>query len=134
MEGDGFFAKMAQKAMGFAFDKAVDVYFGKALGDEVDAGAMQRVDATRLPGFVVMAADAKEGARILSEGLERSLAEASARNQSVWSQKERPWVLLRPSGISLARLERFRDINELEHFVRAGIDLTRASKFGRPFA
>ena len=131
-QSDGFFAKMAQKAAGFAFDKAVDMHFGKALGDEVDAGAMQRVDATKLPGFAVMAADPKEGVRILAEGLERSLADASARNQAVWSQKERPWVLLRPNGISLARMERFRDINELESFVRAGLDLTRAAKFGRP--
>jgi hypothetical protein len=38
---------------------------------------------------------------------------------------------LRPHAVSLARMERYRDVNELEGFVRAGIGLTRAFTFGR---
>ena len=63
-ESEGVIGKLAQKAIGFAFDTAIDMYFGKALGQEVDAGAMRRVETT-LPGFIVMAASKDEGARIL---------------------------------------------------------------------
>lgn len=130
-EGDGFFARLAQKAVGFAFDKAIGVYFGDGPGKEVDAGAMQRV-ATQTPGFVILAADKEEGARILSQGLERALVEAAGDHASVLStEQHRPWILLRPHAISLARMERFRDTAEIERFVRAGIALTRVFKFGR---
>ena len=128
--GDGFFAKLAQKAAGFAFDKAIDIYFGEAPGKEVDAGTMHRVE-TKTPGFVVMAADKDEGARILSQGLEKAIVDASNDKASVLSNDDRPWILLRPTAISLARMEKYRDINELEGFVRAGVGLTRAFKFGR---
>ena len=129
--GDSFFAKMAQKAVGFAFDKAVDVYFGEGPGKEVDAGAMQRVDGERLPGFFVMAADKNEGTRVLEQGLERALLDASNDKTSVMSEDDRPWILLRPTAISLARMESYRDVAELEKFIRAGVALTRAFKFGR---
>jgi len=129
-DGDGFFAKLAQKATGSAFDKAIDVYFGDGPGQEVDAGAMHRVDA-RIPGFVVMAADKSEAARILSQGLERALLEAASDKGSVFAGQNRPWILIRPTAISLARLKRFRDVSEIESFVRAGVTLTRASRFFR---
>jgi hypothetical protein len=132
-EGDGFFAKLAQKAAGFALDKAIDVYFGDAAGKEVDAGTMHRVEA-KTPGFVVMAANKDEGARALQQGLEQALVTAGGDKSSVLSDEKRPWVLLRPHAVSLARTERFRDINEVESFVRAGLALTRTSKFARPFA
>jgi hypothetical protein len=128
--GDGFFAQLAQKAAGFAFDKAIDVYFGDGPGKDVDAGAMQRV-GTSTPGFIVMAADKDEGARILSQGLEKALVEASNDTASVLSDEDRPWVLLRPKGISLARMAPLRDIKDIDGFVHAGVALTRAFKFGR---
>ena len=132
-EGDGFFAKMAQKAAGFAFDKAIDVYFGDEAGRQVDAGAMRRVEAAT-PGFIVMAANRDEGARVLSQGFERAIADASNDKDSVLSEEDRPWILLRPNGVSLARMERYRTIEELDGFVKAGVTLTRAFKFGRPTA
>ena len=132
MAGDGFFAKLAQKAAGFAFDKAIDVYFGEGPGKEVDAGTMHRVE-TKTPGFIVMTADKDEGARILSQGLEKALVDASNDKTSILSNEDRPWVLLLPKGISLARMEHVRDINELDGFIRAGVALTRTSKFARPF-
>jgi hypothetical protein len=130
--GDGFFAKLAQKAAGFAFDKAIDVYFGAEIGTQVDAGKMQRVDGEKVPGFIVMAEDKDEGTRILSQGFEKAIADASKDKASVLSHDDRPWILLRPNGISLARMERYRDINEIDSFVRAGVALTRAFKFSRP--
>lgn len=129
--GDGFFAKLAQKAAGFAFDKALDVYFGAEIGKQVDAGKMHRVDGEKVPGFIVMAEDKDEGARILSQGFEKAIVDASNDKASVLSNNDRPWILLRPNGISLARMERYRDINEIEAFVRAGIALKHAFKFGR---
>lgn len=131
--GDGLFAKLAQKAVGFAFDKAIDAYFGAGPGKEVDAGAMHRIE-TKTPGFVVMAADKDEGARILSQGLEQALIDAANDKASVLSNQDRPWILLRPKAISLARMERIRDINELEGFIRAGVALKHAFKFGRPIS
>jgi hypothetical protein len=128
-DGDGFFAKLAQKAVGFAFDKAIDVYFGDGPGKEVDAGAMHRVDA-RIPGFIVMAVNKDEGARILSQGLEKALVEATNDKGSVLAEANRPWILLRPTSISLARMDRFRSANEIDGFVRAGVGLTQTSRFG----
>ena len=61
-----------------------------------------------------------------------TLLDAAQDKGSVLSNEDRPWVLLRPKAISLARMERFRDINELDSFVRAGVALTRTFKFGRP--
>jgi hypothetical protein len=121
--------KLAQKAAEFAFDKTLDVYFGDA-GKAIDAGAMQRIDA-KVPGFVVMAASKDEGARILSQGLERALLDATNDKDSVLAEENRPWILLRPKDISLARMAQFHNINEVEGFVRAGVALTRASTFGR---
>lgn len=130
LEGDGVLAKMAQKAAGFAFDKAVDVYFGDGPGKEVDAGAMRRADSHKIPGFIVMAIDKSEAARILSDGFERALIDQANQPQSILSGNDRPWILLRPKAISLARQQTFRDVNELEQFVRAGVSLTRAFRFG----
>jgi hypothetical protein len=129
-EGEGFFAKLAQKAAGLAFDKAIDVYFGDGPGQEVDAGAMRRVE-TDTPGFIVMAADKDEGARILSQGLEKALVDAANDTRSVLAHEDRPWILLRPKAVALARMEKFRDIDEIEGFLRAGLALTRVFKFGR---
>jgi hypothetical protein len=129
--GDGFFARLAQKAAGFAFDKAIDVYFGADIGKEVDAGTMQRTDGENIPGFIVMAEDKDEAARVLAQGFEKALVDASNDKASVLSDDDRPWILLRANGISLARMERYRDIAELDGFVRAGVALTRAFKFGR---
>ncbi len=130
---DSILGKLAQKAAGFAFDKALDVYFGDVLGKEVDAGALHRVE-TRLPGFIVMAANQDEGARMLTQGLEQSLTAATHDPNSVFSKDDRPWILFRAKGVSLARTEPFRDADEIDSFVRAGLALTRSSKFARSFA
>jgi hypothetical protein len=129
--GDGFFAQMAQKAVGFVFDKALDVYFGEEAGKQVDAGAMQRVDGDKMPGYVVMAADKDEATRVLAQGLEKSLVDAANDKASVMSEDQRPSVLFRSSAITLARMTAFRDAADIERFTAAGLALSRAFKFGR---
>lgn len=130
-QGEGFIVRLAQKAAGFAFDKALDMYFGEQAGKEVDAGTMHRVDGQRVPGMIIMAADKDEGTRVLAQGLERALLDGTRDQSSALSDEDRPWILLRPHALSLARMETFRDATELERFTRAGISLTRAFKFGR---
>jgi hypothetical protein len=131
--GDGLLVKLAQKAFGFAFDKAIDLYFGDALGKDVDAGAMHRVDS-KAPGFVVMAADKSEGARILASGLEQHLTTAASDPASALAGEQAASILLRPHGISLAKLGELDGVEDVERFTRAGVGLTRSSKFARPFA
>lgn len=131
-QGDGFFARMAQKAVGFALDKAIDVYFGPEIGAEVDAGTLKHVNEPSVPGFIFVAANVDEAKRLLAEGLQRALQDATNSNTNVLADEDRPYVLLRPHGISLARMEEFRDIQEVELFVRSGVGLTRAFRFGRP--
>lgn len=131
-QGDGMFARMAVKAAGFVFDKALDVYFGHEIGAEIDAGDLRRVEQPAVPGFIVMAGNVDEASRILSEGLHRALVDASNDAANVLSETDRPYVLVRPKGISLARMEQFRDVTEIDQFIRAGIGLARAFRFGRP--
>lgn len=135
VEGDaGVVARLAQKAAGMVFDKGLDAYFGKEIGDQIDAAALRRVETPQVPGFILMAKDTLEGTRILNEGLQQALAGATNDRASVLSEANRPWVLLRSQGISLARMERIRQVDELDRFVRAGIGLSRAFRFGRPTA
>jgi hypothetical protein len=131
-QGDGVFARLAQKAAGFAFDKALDVYFGHDAGAEVDAAALKPVNEPSVPGFIFMAGNVDEAKRILAEGLQKALLDATSTASNVLSEPDRPWVMLRPKAISLARMEQIRDVNELDQFVRAGVGLTRAFRFGRP--
>lgn len=130
--GDGFFARMAQKAAGLMFDKAIDVYFGKEIGDQIDAEELRRIENVSVPGFILMAKDLNEASRILTEGLQRALVDATTDKSNVLSEEDRPWVLVRHQGISLARMEQFRDVSELDQFIKAGVALTRSFRFGRP--
>lgn len=128
--GEGFFVQLAQKAAAFALDKSIDVYFGKAPGENIDAGAMHRVDPQGVPGFIVMASDKDEGGRILSQGLQRALLDATTDPSSVLSEDNRPWILIRPNAIVLARMAPQRNAADVERFARAGTGLTRAFRFG----
>jgi hypothetical protein len=129
--GESVFARLAQKAMGFAFDKAIEAHFGKDLCKDIDAAALHRVDSTKIPGYVVMAADKEEGTRVLSQGLEAALTDATNDKTPLIADDNRPWVLLRPNGISLGRMQNIRDLDELDAYIRAGVGLTRAFTFGR---
>lgn len=131
MQGDGFLAQMAQKAAGFAMDQSIDIHFGTDIGAEVDARTLKHVAAAPVPGFILMAGNLDEASRVLSEGLERALEDATQDKGSILSDNDRPYVLFRPGGISIARTHEFRDIKEIERFVHAGMALTRAFRFGR---
>lgn len=129
-QGGGAFAQMAVKAAGYAFDKMVDVYFGRDVGQEVDAAVMQRLDVN-MPGFIVMATDVADGQRFLAGGFERALVEASNSKTSIIGEDDRPWMLMRKQDLTLARMEKLRSADEIEAFIRAGVALTRVSRFGR---
>ena len=130
-QGDGFFARMAQKAAGYALDMGIDIYFGKEIGNEIDASTLKHVESPSVPGYIFMAGNPDEARRILAEGLQQSLTDATNDKNSVLSHEDRPYLLLRPHSISLARMEQIRDVGELEQFVKAGVALTRAFRFGR---
>jgi hypothetical protein len=130
--GDGWAAKLAQKAVGFAFNKSIEAYFGKEAGGEVDAGALRRVKDDSIPGYVVMAGDPDAATRLLFQGLSAALTSAAANSSSILSEKERPWILLSNHGLTLARLERASSAERVERFVRAGVALTRGLTAGRP--
>ena len=130
-QGDSFVARLWVKAAVFAFNKMLDVYFGDQIGKEIDAAALSRVESAAVPGFIVMAGNGDEASRILSEGLKRALVDASSTPGNVLADKHRPYVLVWPQGISLARMQQFRDVAEVERFTHAGVGLTRAFRFGR---
>jgi hypothetical protein len=130
-QGDGFFARMAQKAAGYALDMGIDIYFGKEIGGQIDAHTLKHVEAPSVPGYIFMAGNPDEAKRILAEGLQRSLLDATGDKNNVLSDEDRPYLLLRPHGISLARMEQIRNVEELQQFVKAGVGLTRAFRFGR---
>jgi hypothetical protein len=127
-QGEGFLAQMAAKAAGYAFDLALDVYFGKAIGADVDATLMRRVNVD-MPGFIVMASDVAEGERFLAEGFERAMVDASNGKTSLLADDDRPWVLMRRQDLTLARMEKLRTIEEIGAFIQAGVALTRVARF-----
>jgi hypothetical protein len=128
---DGFFAGLVVKLAGLGYNRMLDAYFGDQIGKEIDAAALRRVESAAVPGFIVMAGNVDEASRILSEGLKRALVDASSTPGHVLADKNRPFVLVWPQGISLARLKQFRDIAEVERFIHAGVGLTRGFRFGR---
>jgi hypothetical protein len=67
----------------------------------------------------------------MAQGFEQALISSSADPASALSDNDRPWILLRPGAISLARTEPLRDAAQLERFIHAGIGLTKAFTFGR---
>ncbi len=130
--GEGWLAALAQKAAGFAFDKSLDAYFGAEIGAQVDATALRRVEGTTVPGFVVMAADPDAAARLLFQRLQGLLGEAVKDRDAALSDEARPWVLLYPHGVALARMDRFSSAQDVERFVRPGVTLARTPDIGAP--
>jgi hypothetical protein len=125
-KGDGWIAQMAQKAAGFALDKAIDTLFGDEAGRAVDARTLHRVESEPVPGFVVMAGDVSEVARLLFQGLRAALADINA-----GAGDELTSVLIYQQGTAIARMHQMESAGELEVLIRRGISLTRASTFGR---
>jgi hypothetical protein len=131
-EGGGWIVTLAQKAVSFAIDKAIDHYFGEEAGREIDAGALQRVKGDSTPGYVVMAADPAAAARLLFQGLSAALTNGSTNSSSVLSDKERPSILLWNKGIVVARMDHASSAEQIERYARAGVTLVRQLSAGRP--
>ena len=130
-QGDGFLATLAQQAATMAYDHALGTYFGDGPTTGLDPAKMHRVDAQRIPGYMVMAEDEGEGARVLSEGIERALIDATSGTSSIVSEDVRPWILITKDAIALARIELHSNDMDVERFAQAGPALTRAFRFGR---
>jgi hypothetical protein len=100
-QSDGFLAQMAQKAAGYAFDMALDVYFGKEIGGQIDATTFKHIDQPAVPGYIFMAADPDEAKRVLSEGLQR--APRCDQRQGQRAVRRRPSVPAAASAKPFAR-------------------------------
>ncbi len=124
-QGDGLVARLAQKAAGFALDLSVSTYFGPDAGNQVDADALKRVEPGAPPGFIVMAADPSEGARLLFGGWTEAMSAQIRDAQSALSDEDRPWVLLLPRRVSLARMSAIRSAADVEPFAHAGAGLVK---------
>jgi hypothetical protein len=73
-----------------------------------------------------------EAGRIVARlAIEAALTGATSDKSSLIANDNRPWVLLRPNGISLGRLQNIRGLDELAAYTRAGVGLTRPFTFGR---
>lgn len=128
-QGDGLLASMAQKVAGFALDKALDVHFGAEAGQRVDARTLQVVDTVEAPGFIVMATDAVQGAFWLQQAGPGAVVDAQVRDATspFADEAHRPWVLWLGPRVYLSRMAPVNAVGELEHLVRAGVALVRAT-------
>jgi hypothetical protein len=126
-KGEGLLAQLAQKAASMAMGAAVNYYFGDEAGKQVDTGTLRPLENAPLPGFVVMAGDPAEASRMLSSGLRDATAELS-RNAHVKSGRTLFSILVLPRRLMLARQADSVTTSDLEHFIRAGVALTRQAR------
>ena len=123
-DGDGMIANLARKAATFAFDKAVDSYFGEEIAGGVDAKQLKPVPGTTVPGYTIMAADTDEAARILFQGLTKALS-ASPPPAVKSEEGKGPWVLLWKGGVAVGKAEVLDSTDELEWMARLGSSVAR---------
>lgn len=124
-EGEGLLATMAQKAAGFALDKALDVHFGEETGRQIDARELRMVEGIALPGFMVMALDANQARFWLDQPAHRQtlLTQVADAASALSNEQDRPWVLLMGRRLALAQPVPVRETADLERLVRAGVAL-----------
>jgi hypothetical protein len=122
--GDSWVAKLAQQAVGFAFDQAVDAYFGDDIGKGVDAKELKPVPGATVPGYTIMAADPDAASHILSQGLTRVLT-ASPLPDVKYQRNKTTWVLLWKGGIAVGRTEVIVSIDDVERLARLGSAVAR---------
>lgn len=120
---DGFLASLAQKAAGFALDKAVDVHFGDEAGTAVDGRQLQAVPDAAVPGFLVMAVDPQQARWLLADGWSRQLG--ALERESGASTREAPSVLVLPRRVFLARQKPLRAVADVQAMVREGLSLVK---------
>jgi hypothetical protein len=126
--GGGMLATMAQKAAGFALDKALDVHFGEQIGRQIDARELRLVEGVEVPGFIVMAADGAQARFWLDQAGHRQtlLAQVADAASAFSNEQDRPWVLLLGRHLTLAQPVPVRSTADLERLVRAGVALAEA--------
>jgi hypothetical protein len=129
-QGDGMLATLAQKAAGFAYAKALSIHFGVEASTEVDASTLHHVTQPPVPGYLPMAADVDEASRVLMDGFARAISVYVSDTTSLLGPDDRPWILVRPRALSLARLDKFHDVRDIERFIHTGIGLAGGFKFG----
>jgi len=123
-QGEGLLANLAVKAAGFAFDKAVDKYFGSEIGDVVDARQLKPVPGTTVPGYKIMAADTEAASRILFQGLSRALTALSP-SELGEDDGKKPWLLLWKDGVAVGRAELMDATDEIDRMARLGSSVAR---------
>ncbi len=125
LEGSvGMLATMAQKAAGFALDKALDAHFGEEAGRQVDARLLKPLEAAGLQGFLVMAVDVPQAVWMLGDGWQKplqTLAQTSGGNAA-----DRPWVLVLPRRVYMARAAPVRTEQDAQAMVNEGLALMAA--------
>lgn len=127
-QGEGLLASMAQKAAGFALDKGLDAHFGEAMGRQVDARELRRVDGVDLPGFMPLSTDIVQARFWLDQPGHRQalLAQVEDTGSALSHEPHRPWVLLAGRQLSLAQPVPVRSTDDVERLVRAGVALAEA--------
>lgn len=127
-EGEGLLAIMAQKAAGFALDKALDAHFGEDAGRQIDARALRMVEGVGLPGFLLMAVDIAQARYWLDQPAHRQalLAQVDDAASVFSNEQDRPWVLLLGRRLMLAQPVAVRSTADLDRLVRAGAALAEA--------
>lgn len=125
-QGDGPLAAIAQKAAGYALDQAVDVYFGEEAGRQVEPAALKTLTSGTPKGFIVMAGNTPDAARQVAATWTPAIEALTADAASALSDDdERPWVLLLPRRVTLARMRIVSSAADLERVVRAGVTLVK---------
>jgi hypothetical protein len=125
-QSEGMLATMAQKAAGFALDQALDARFGEEAGQQVDAKLLRPVEDAHLPGFMVMAVDVPHAKWMLDDGWSKSMA-ALALEPGATGATERPWVMVLPRRVLLARSTPIRTPEDVQAMVREGMVLVTAN-------
>ena len=123
-DGDGMIANLARKAATFAFDKAVDAYFGEEVGGGIDAKQLKPVPGAAVAGYTIMAADTDEASRILFQGLTNALS-ASPTAAVKTDEGKGPWVLLWKGGVAVGRAELVEAAADIEGMARLGSSVAR---------
>lgn len=125
---DGMLASLALKAMMYALDRGLDLYFGTDVGAEIDAAALKRVAEAEasVPGFAVMATVPSEASRIVFQGIGAAIDTAINQGPDALREKRRPWVLVWKGGVALGRVDAAESAADIEPFVHAGTAIVRS--------
>jgi hypothetical protein len=129
--GDGLLANLAMKAVMFALDKGIDVYFGLEAGQAIDAKTLQRVDTveSHVPGYAVMAGNPAEASRLIAGKVGEAVRATVSAGDGSSDDDRRPWVLIWREGVIVSRPESITSAAELDKLIRAGLAIAKAVRW-----